>query len=428
MTTISRRQLGGLVLGAAAGSFARPALAQGAAKIVVVGGGPGGATVAVGLKRAKPSLDVVLVEPEETYTSCFFSNHYIGGFRSLASLTHSYDGVRALGVRVARDRARAIDGAKRTVTLEDGRVLPYDVLVLAPGIDFKYGAVEGLDAAANLEFPHAWRGPSQSRLLRAKLEAMEDGGLVLIAPPANPYRCPPGPYERACVIAHYLKSVKPRSKLIIVDPKMSYSKQPVFEEAFRTLYAGLVEVHLTNDIDDMALARVDRTTGVITTKSGETYKPQVANIIPTQTAGAIAVASGFAEPDWCPVDFATFQSKVAQNVYVIGDAAIAAEMPKSAFTAHNQARAVLQTILAEIDGLPRPDARYRNTCWSMIAPHNSAKIGADYVPGEQGGKRLLVPQGSFVSKPGESAALRSETYDESVAWYDTLTREMFAKG
>ncbi|MFA5951129.1 MAG: NAD(P)/FAD-dependent oxidoreductase [Hyphomicrobium sp.] len=422
---MNRRQFGAGL--AASVSLAGPALAQGAANIVIIGGGPGGATVAGSLLRADPSLKVTIVEPNKLYTSCFFSNHYIGGFRSIASLTHNYDGLRRLGAKLASDRAIDVDQGKKIVRLEDGRQLSYDVLVVAPGIDFKFGAIEGYDEKASLRMPHAWRGGWQSQALRGRLEAMPDGGLVVIAPPRNPYRCPPGPYERACVIANYLKTKKPKSKLVILDPKLSFSKQPVFEEAFRKYYKDIVELHLTNDIDDMSVVKVDAVSGEVVTKSGERYMAAVANIIPDQRAGDIARVAGLTEGDWCPVRLETFKSAKAEAIYVLGDAAISAEMPKSAFTANNQAKAVVQSILADLKGVSSPSAHYRNTCWSLLAPDDSVKIGADYAPGENKGKRVLVPSGAFVSQPGEKPELRREVYEESLAWYETLVADVFAK-
>ncbi len=312
--------------------------------------------------------------------------------------------------------------------LDGGRRFAYDRLVVAPGIDFKFDGIEGYDAHASEVMPHAWKGGWQSRLLRRKLKAMPDGGVVVIAPPRNPYRCPPGPYERACVIAHYLKTAKPKSKLIILDPKMAFSKQPVFEEAFAKYYKDIVELNLTNDIDDMSLVRVNAKTGEVTTKAGTTVKAAVANVIPDQRAGNIAKLAGLVEGDWCPVHLENFKSKKADNVYVVGDAAIAAEMPKSAFSSNNQAKAVAADILADLAGnKDRPPAHYRNTCWSMLAPDDSVKIGANYAPGELNGKHVLVPSDSFVSKPGEPASVRKEDYDQSIAWYATLVSEIFAK-
>lgn len=432
MDLIDRRSVvagvGGLV--AATALFGRRALAQsstGSAKVVVIGGGPGGATMANALKRGAPDLSVTLVEPAAAYTSCFFSNHYIAGLRTFESITHSYRGLKDLGITVLTDRAAAVDTAARTIALAGGSTLAYDRLIVAPGIDFKFDGIEGYSEAAAEIFPHAWKGGVQSQLLKQQLDEMDDGGVVLLAAPRNPFRCPPGPYERACFIAHHLKTKKPKSKLIIVDPKMAFSKQPVFEEAFAKYYKDVVELHLTNDIDDFALAKVDTASREVTTKSGLKVKVAVANIVPDQRAGNIAAVAGLTKGDWCPVDPKNFSSLLAKDVYVVGDAAIAAEMPKSAYSAHSQAHAVAGDILADLSGKPQPANTYHNVCWSTLALDDSVKIGADYAPGEVAGKPGLAASNSFVSHPGESAAVRKTNYTDSIAWYDTLMADIFAK-
>lgn len=429
MFAVNRRRfgLGMLAAGTAAAAPSPAVFAKGAAKVVIIGGGPGGASVAGQLKWAAPQLDVTLVEPQWRYTTCFFSNHFIGGTRTLESLTHNYAGLAALGVKLMHEFADEIYAGKRVVRLRSGRVLGYDRLVVAPGIDFKFGAIEGYTKEAIRAMPHAWSGRDQLRILRAKLEAMHDGGVVVVTAPRMPYRCPPGPYERVCSIANYLKTAKPKSKVVLLDSKMTFSKQPVFEEAFRTIYKDIVEVHLTNDIDDQAVARVNPATGEVVTKAGMKIVASLANIIPDQKAGGIAVLSGLADGDWCPIDFETFASTKADGVYILGDAAFAGEMPKSAYAANSQARVVTARLLSDLDDTRKIAASYRNTCWSYLSPGNSVKIGADYAPGDMHGKPGLVPSGSFVSEPGEKAALRKEVYDESFAWYDTLTNDLFQK-
>ena len=415
-------------LATAAPSLYRPAWAAAAAKIVIIGGGPGGASVANRLIAANPALDITLIEPKETYTTCFYSNLFIGGFRSFQSITHSYDGVKKRGIKVITDSASAIDTTAKTVTLSKAATsIPYDRLVVAPGIDIKYETIEGYSEAAAETMPHAWIGGQQTWLLKEKLLALTDGGVVVMAAPPNPYRCPPGPYERACMIAHFLKTRKPKSKLIIFDAKKTISKQAVFEEAFRDLYKDVVEFNLTNEIDDYLVTKVNAATGEVTTKSGRTEKAALANIIPAQRAGAIAAKAGLTEGDWCPVDPDNFTSLKAKDVYVVGDAAISADMPKSAFAAASQAGVVAAGILAELAGRDRKPGIYRNTCWSMIAPDNSAKIGADYKAGKKDGKGFLEASGSFVSKPSESSDLRRETFLESAAWYDAFTADLFGK-
>jgi sulfide dehydrogenase [flavocytochrome c] flavoprotein chain len=241
--------------------------------------------------------------------------------------------------------------------------------------------------------------------------------------PNNPFRCPPGPYERACMIAHHLKTRKPRSKLVILDPKKAFSKQPVFTEAFERHYKGIVELNLSNEIDDFTVVSVDPGTKEIVTKAGKRVRADVANIIPQQRAGEIAARAGCTDGDWCPINPENFMSRKVPDIHVLGDAAIAAEMPKSAFSANSQAKVVAADILAALASKERFEPRFRNTCWSLLAPDDDVKIGANYTP--KGGK--LEPSGSFVSQPGEPADARRQNYQESVAWYDNITTEMFAK-
>ena len=428
MISITRRTFGAVAAGGAlfASDIASPAIAAGPAKIVIIGGGAGGATAAARLKSADPKLDVTIIEPKTQYTTCFYSNLYLGGFRSFQSITHTYDGVKKRGVTVVTDTASAVDTTAKTVTLASGgSTLSYDKLIMAPGIDFKFDAIEGYSEQAAEIMPHAWQGGPQTWSLKEKLLALPDGGLVVMTVPANPYRCPPGPYERACMIGHFLKARKPRSKLILLDAKRMYSKQAAFEEAFAEYYAGVVEIALTNEIDDFAVQRVDPATGLIVTKTGRKETAALANIIPPQRAGAIAQRAGLTDGDWCPVKPGFFSSTLAKDVYVIGDAAVAAEMPKSAFAAASHAGVAVSDIIADLAGKPHEAGQPRNTCWSMVAPQNSIKIGADYKPGVKDGKPILTPIEPFVSKPGESVEMRLQQFQESSDWYRSATAEMF---
>ncbi len=430
MTPVTRRQFGHLFGGtglAAIGtsSFGSFAIAQGIGKVVIVGGGAGGASVAHALKLGEPKLDVTLIEVNPKYTSCFFSNLYIGGFRTFESITHNWDGLRKLGVKVVREWATDVDTTKRVVKTAGGRTFAYDKLVLSPGIEIKYATIEGYSKEAAQIMPHAWLAGPQTQLLKAQLEAMKDGATVVLAAPNNPYRCPPGPYERACMIAHHIKTKKPKSKLVIVDPKKAFSKQPVFMEAFDKYYKGIIELNLSNDIDDFSVTKVDAKSREIFTKAGKTIKADVANIVPSQRAGEIVHKAGCAEGDWCPINLDNFTSKKVQNVYVLGDAsAVPVEMPKSAFTANSQAKVVAGDILAELAKKERFPARYRNTCWSMVAPDDSVKVGGNFTPKD--GKWEVT--GSFVTKPGEDAATHKANFEESLGWYSGITTDIFAKG
>lgn len=419
--TVAASALGGP---AALAQAASPAVSAGAKpKVVIVGGGPGGGTLAHILKRSSPDIDVTLIEVQKTYTTCFFSNLYLGGLRTLESLTHDYSGLSAIGVRMVYDRAVKVDSAAKSVELQSGTKIAYDKLVLSPGIDFKYAAIPGYTDAAETAMPHAYRGGQQSKLLFDQLRAMPDGGTVVMAPPPNPFRCPPGPYERACMIAHYLKTSKPRSKLVIIDPKKAISKQPLFTAAFNELYAGIIDFHLSNDIDDFSLASVDPASKQIVTKSGMKIKADVANIIPPQKAGAIAEIAGCTKGDWCPIDPENFASTQVADVYVIGDASAAGEMPKSAFSANSQSKSVSNDLEAMLAGKPKYPPRYRNTCWSLLGPDNSVKVGASYKPNGTG----VAAVGSFVSKLEDDAKTRAKSYKESVGWYAGIVAEGFNK-
>jgi len=425
---ITRRDFGKLIGAAGAATMAttgvsRFAIAQSAPKVVVVGGGAGGATAAHFLKKDAPNLDVTLIETNPIYSSSFFSNLYLGGFRQIESLNHGYQALKALGIKVVQGTATDVASSGKTVKV-GGRTLPYDKLVLSPGIDIKFDSVPGYSREAALVMPHAYNTALDGkRLLKRQLEAMRDGGVVVMVTPNNPFRCPPGPYERACMIAHYLKTKKPKSKLIILDPKKAFSKQPVFTEAFDKYYKDIIELNLTTEIDDFAVTRVDPKTKEIVTKAGKKVTADVANIIPQQRAGEIAHKAGVAKGDWCPINPENFSAKEVKDIYVLGDASVAVEMPKSAFSANSQAKVVAADIIAELTKKDKFPARYRNTCWSLLAPDDDVKIGANYAAKD--GK--LDPSGSFVSQRGEAADVRKQNYAESVAWYDSIISEMFAK-
>jgi len=429
MPEVSRRDLASLAGVLCAGALAVPAwprfaLAQASAKVVIVGGGAGGATAAHYVKQGAPELDVTLIETNPIYSSSFFSNPYLGGLRSLESLNHTYGGLARLGIKVVHDTANDVDAAKKIVKTRGGRSYHYDRLVLSPGITMKYDSVGGYSPEVAHVMPHAYTtSAAGKRQLKRQLRAMRDGGVVVLVPPNNPYRCPPGPYERACMIAHYLKTKKPKSKLIILDPKKSFSTQPVIMEAIETRYRDIIELNLSNEIDDFSVASIDARTGEIATRAGTRVRADVANIIPQQRAGDIAVRAGCAEGDWCPINPANFASRTAKHVYVLGDAAMSADMPKSASSANSQAKVVAADILADLAKHPPLPAHYRTTCWSLLAPDDSVKIAADFAPNSG---RLERIEG-FVSQPGEPAEVRLQNYQESLAWYAAILSDMFAR-
>ena len=425
MPKLNRREFNKLAGATAVGTatFGSFAYAQGKGRCVIIGGGAGGATVAHHVKKAAPELDVTLIEVHKRYTTCFFSNLYLGGFRTFDSITHDYSGLVRLGVNVIHDLATGVDTAKKTVSLAGGGTVAYDKLVLSPGISFKWGQIEGYDPKASAVMPHAWQAGPQTRLLKAQLEAMPDGGVVVMSPPPNPYRCPPGPYERASMIAYYLKTKKPKSKLIIFDPKPKFSKMALFQEGWEQHYSDIIE-WVPPDISGGGVKKVDPSTMTVITGDGEKTKAAVANIIPAQKAGTIAALAGCTKGDWCPIKPDSFASALVNDVYVLGDSSIATKMPKSGFSANSQAKVVANAVVAELAKKKRFPARFRNTCWSLISPNNGVKVGASY---KAGADKVEVTS-KFISKTGESEDVRKKTYEESLGWYAGITADMFAKG
>lgn len=430
MTRPSRREFGRLVAAAGAGLATTPLLApfaigQADAKVVIIGGGAGGATVAHYLRAQAPELDITLIEANPIYSSSFFSNLYLGGvIRSLESLNHGYGSLQRLYVKVVNDVAMDVNPARKTVRTRGDRVYSYDRLVLSPGIDVDFGSIPGYSASIARVMPHAYTTETaQKRLLNRQLRRMRSGGTVVMTMPREPYPCPPAPYERACMIAHYLKTKKPRSKLVILDPKQEFSEQGLFQEAFARYYKGIVELNLSGGVDDFSVASINSRTRTIATRAGKTVRADVANIIPQQRAGEIAVRAGCTEGDWCPVHPESFLSRKVPDIYVLGDAAVAADMPKSAFAANSQAKVVAADILAALTRAERHEPRYRNVCWSLLAPDDCVKSGADYVP--RSGR--LEALNGFASQTGEPAALRKTNYQDSVSWYARITNDIFAK-
>jgi sulfide dehydrogenase [flavocytochrome c] flavoprotein chain len=419
----SRRQF--LKLGAAAAASAAlvpvPAFAQRAPRVVVVGGGFAGASCARALRQADPRIAVTLVEANATFTACPLSNGVISGLRELSAQEFTYERVAADGIVVVRTTASAVDASTRSVTLTDGTRLPYDRLVLAPGIDIRWGALPGYDEAAAGHMPHAWRAGEQTVLLRRQLEAMPDGGLVVIAAPANPFRCPPGPYERASLIAHYLKTRKPRSKLIILDAKDAFSKQRLFQDAWNELYPGLLEwVPLSKGGN---VTSVDAATRTLVTDFGR-HRAAVANVIAPQKAGRIADAAGVADRSgWCPIDPVTFESKLQARIHVIGDAAIAGAMPKSAFAANAQAKTCAAAVARLLTGGTASVPKLINTCYSLVAPDYGISVAGVYHPSS--GQLAEVPGSGGVSPTDAPRATRAAEAVLAEAWFRTITAEVF---
>ena len=410
----------GFLIGGAA-LLATPAIAQAKPRIAVLGGGFGGATCARALRGADPGFEITLVEPNPTFTACPFSNAVIAGLRDIAAQRFGYDAIRAQSITVAQDQATAVDPQAKRVTLRGGSSLDYDRLVLAPGIAIRWDGLPGYDEAAATVMPHAWIAGEQTLLLRRQLEAMPDGGTVVISAPANPFRCPPGPYERASLIAYYLKTNKPRSKVIILDAKDSFSKQRLFEDAWRQLYPGLLEwVSLSNG---GKVTSVDAKTRALATDFA-TYKADVANVIPPQRAGRIAELAGAADrTGWCPIDPVSFESRLQPNIHVIGDAAIAGAMPKSAFAANAQAKVCADAIAALLHGETPSPPKLINTCYSLVAPDYGISIAGVYHP--VNGQLADVEGAGGVSPIDAPADFRALEASYAEAWFRTIATQTF---
>ena len=417
---LDRRNFIGTSAAIAAAMAAPTVMASGKPRVVVVGGGAGGATAARYIaKDSKGAIDVTLVEPTRNYYTCFFSNLYIGGFRSLDSIGHSYGNLATeYGINVVHDWAVGIDRGSKTVTLAGGAALNYDRLILSPGIDFIDGSVEGWSINAQNKMPHAYKAGSQTELLKAQIEAMPQGGVFAMVAPPNPYRCPPGPYERISMTAHLLKASNPTAKIIVADPKPKFSKMGLFQEGWGNHYSGMIDwigsefggSNVSVDPDAMTV-----------TIDGEVTKVDACNVIPAMKAGRICEIAGITEGNWAPVSGHTMQSRVDENIHVLGDASAQGDMPKSGYSANSQAKVAAMAVRGALTGSKVFPAKFSNTCWSLVHTNDGVKVGATY---EATDEKIAKIDG-FVSKTGEAADLRKATYEESIGWYSGITADMF---
>jgi NADPH-dependent 2,4-dienoyl-CoA reductase/sulfur reductase-like enzyme len=410
----------GLAGSAASLAFPCPSFAQSAARVVVIGGGFGGASCARALRQADPKLQVTLIEPKTFYFACPFSNEAIAGLREFEAQQFRYDMIAAEGVTVVAQTAVKVDAQARTVGLADGSSLGYDRLVLSPGIGLRFDALPGYDEAAATKMPHAWIAGEQTLLLRRQLEAMDDGGVVVLAVPAAPLRCPPAPYERASLIAHYLKTKKPRSKVLILDAKDGFSQQRLFEQAWKELYPDMIE--------RIALSQGGRVTSVepatnnIITDFGN-YAANVANVIPPQKAGRIAEIAGAADnTGWCPIDPVTFESSLVPNIHVIGDACIAGAIPKSASAANAQAKACAAVVVSLLAGGTPEPPRLTGACFNTVAPGYAFSLSGVYAPKDGLFNEVEGGGTSPLDAPPEVRAQEAAT---ALNWFTAITADTF---
>jgi len=424
MNKINRRnfiKIAGAATAAGAIGFPMIAAAAGKKQVVIVGGGTAGATAAKYIRRADASVEVTLIEPNKDYYTCYLSNEVIGGGRKLDSLKFGYDGLRKHGVTVVHDTVTAIDAKAQKVTTQGGKSFSYDRCIVAPGISF-VDNIEGYDAAAMEKMPHAWKAGPQTALLRKQLEAMADGGTVLIAPPPNPFRCPPGPYERACQIASYLKTHKPKSKILIIDKKDAFSKQGLFTQAWDRHYKGMIEWVKAADTGG-GVKSVDAKTGTVSTEFDK-YKPAVANIIPAQVAGSIAKVAGLTDDSgWCPVTGKTFESTIHKGIHVIGDAAIQAPLPKSGYAANSEAKVVAAAVVDLVNGREPGTPSWVNTCYSIVAPNDGISVAMVYNLVD--GKVAKVAGSGGLTPMDSSPEERAREVQYAYSWFNNITSDIF---
>lgn len=433
----TRRQL--IKLGAAAGTTtilgidrafgmsSKPAEEQikGKAHVVVVGGGFGGATVAKYIRRADKDISVTLIEPSEKFVTCPFSNTVIGGLKKMEEITFDYSILKTkYGVNVVHKSVTEIDTVGKKVKLNDGKTISYDKLVLSPGISFNFGAVDGATEEMVREIPHAWKAGEQTMILRKQLEAMPDGGVFVMVAPPNPFRCPPGPYERASLVAWYLKNNKPKSKIIILDAKNEFAKQKLFMEGWEKLYPGMIE-WVQADLGGKVV-KIDPKTKTVETSSGEKIKADVLNFIPHQKAAEIVIKAGLTDnTGWAPVIAKTFESAKAKDVYVVGDSSIAGPLPKAGYSANSEAKIAAYAIVASINGQKAEDATVVNTCYSLVSPDYGISVAHVVRVTEKGFEPVAGAGG--LSPAGADDKLRQKEAVYAQVWYDNIVADTWGK-
>ncbi|MCG7896886.1 MAG: FCSD flavin-binding domain-containing protein [Candidatus Thiodiazotropha lotti] len=426
MTEINRRDFirFATVAGASLG-FPQLALAANP-KVVVVGGGVGGCTAAKYLRKLHPQVDVTLIETKKVYQSCFMSNEVLSGDRTLDSITFDYEGLKRHGVKVVIDRVDAIEPDKKQVVTQGGETFAYDACIVSPGVDFKWDAIEGYDEKVAEVVPHAWFAGPQTTTLRNQILAMPEGGKVIIVAPPNPYKCPPGPYERAAQIAMYCKHHKPKAKILILDPKDKFSKQGLFTQGWSKLYGFGTEnsmIEWVGAAGGGTVEELDPSTMTLQAEIEE-FQGDVINIIPPQKAGKVAFASDLTDGDWCPVNKLTFESSKHKNVYVLGDASSAAKMPKSAYAANSQAKVAAAAIVSRFNGIEPPDPTFVNTCYSILGEEHGISVAAVYTLDKSSNTILPVKGAGGLSPMDASDQQRKREVSYAHSWFANLIDDM----
>jgi sulfide dehydrogenase [flavocytochrome c] flavoprotein subunit len=422
----SRRTFLASILGAIAANLAyaaKPTLGAGL-RIGIVGGGVGGLMAARYLLELMPNADITVFEPSRTYHTCFKSNEALAGLRPESDLHFDYANC-AKRMRWVQDAVTHIESGK--IRTQPGNGYAFDKIIIATGVQFRYEGIEGLSEQNTLNVPHAWGGAAQFTALKSQLTAMPDNGVVVIAPPAGTYKCPPGPYERASLIAHYLRTQKPEAKLIIADANESFSKQPLFQQGWERLYGFGTSSSLLERISGShggKVVGIDVESRRVKLDSGETLVADVCNLIPPQHAGVMLTGSGLTnETGWCPVDKATMESTLIKGVYVVGDACDAATMPKSAFSATSQAKVCAFAIATEAAGNPPPSPHYMNACFSLLEPGYGISIAHQYGLDASNNRIIQLSGGVTAQDASQDDLSREALFAED--WFQTITRQLF---
>ncbi|MGD8310756.1 MAG: FCSD flavin-binding domain-containing protein [Chromatiales bacterium] len=428
MSKFNRRDFLKVGGGALAGvSVGFPMVSFGATRrVVVVGGGVGGCTVAKYLRKIDPTVEVVLVEAKPQYHTCFLSNEVLSGERTIESITFGYDGLQKHGVVVEHDRVVGIDPAKKQVVTAGGNVINFDRCVVSPGVDFKWEAIDGYGPEVADSIPHAWYAGEQTEILRKQLVDMKDGGTAIIVAPPNPFKCPPGPYERASQMAMYFKQHKPKSKVIILDAKDAFSKQGLFKQGWEKFYGFGTDDSMIEWVGGAGGGKVESLDPKTRTVMGlvEEYKADVLNIIPPQKAGKIAFDADLVDGDWCPVNKKTFESTRHPGIHVLGDASDAAKMPKSAYAANSQAKVCAAAIVNSLNGAEPGTPSYVNTCYSIVAEDWGISVAAVYQLDEAANMINGIPDSGGLTPMDATEEQHRREVAFAHSWFKNVVHDM----
>ncbi len=410
-----------------AGCQSKKLISSASAHVVIIGGGFGGATAAKTIKKLDPTIDVTLIEPKHHYITCPGSNWVLAGLKNINSLSVSYQQLSSqYDIKVVHDRVATIDPDRHFVTISNGHSINYDRLIVSPGIDFRWEAIEGHnDSTAHL-IPHAWKAGVQTTLLHSQLQNMHNGGTVIICAPPNPFRCPPGPYERASMIAYYLKRHKPKSKILILDPKTHFSKQGLFIKGWEKHYGfgndnSMIEWH---SIPDNPVVKIDVKKRQLETDFGDIFKADVLNYIPAQQAANIAQTSGLCDDSgWCPVIHKTSESTLHSDIHVIGDASIQSPIPKSAFAANAEAKVCAFAVVSLLNEMDVSEPAWINTCYSLITADQGISVAMVYKLNPQG--KISKVKGAGGVTPSIDERILSLEASYAKKWLESIVADSF---